>query len=1132
MKRKISFTLLILIMLGVIVYFYIKDILIPVHLKDFFVSKLASFTNREVQVDKIGFSFIRGIEIKNLEISQKEYPEKPFFKTKDLRIQILLIPFLKTKKIIIPNINIVEPSIFITKNTDGKWDFSDLLENKSQKKQEIQIIVTKINLNKGSLNLIDKTSFEPYVETLSDIRASAAINIDKSIGYSLNFRSSKKTNGSIEGNYKIETSEIETALNLQEINVPDYTKLFDIAKPSNIAIDNFYINSIKSKINFDFKNNNLSFDGSFSVNKFDGKISDVLINLTNTNFTNIKATKEQSLIKLAGSIKSEKTKINNDDISIDNDLTANLISELDLNDNKLSINGAVFIDNSNILAFGNGILSKNLKLEIESLVIGETTALFGNLEINKANITNKTFTLGGSEIAINNLNIKKDDLATLINYDLKSKNTTLSLKETPIKYSGDIDAEGLKITLNDNFQLTTNLNAENSKIILNESELAAGDFSFTNLLYSQKEQRLFTAAMLINDLALKADDQLNLKGTLAGQDISISLKNNQKIINATNIAINNSAVTINKDISYSGNVSIENSKTELTDKIITNKSKLKLSDGKIIFSTGKLFEGNSNVDLQLDYDLTNPKSTKYFAEIKLLKNKLSNIEYVDTIDSIEGRIILKNDHANFTNLTFNVLNNPVLLNSLITDFNKPDLTLRATSNKIIINNLTPLIDELFKKYGVELSGLSTIDIGYNGPLLKFDIDRLSVRSKLKDAFLKLTSIKNPFTNINGSINYKKDNISWENLSFYTDSRKIKIDGELNKFSRPTITTRVDSEDFNFNTDLKILNRAFQIVYAKGVLFNSAFDIKGDVHLLDDNQPDLDLRIQADLNLNDLKRIPDKTIQENITKFNPTGIFTIEGLFKGTPKNWKDWQLNLKASSENSTISDVTLKKIELTYKQRDKFINNFNATGYIYDGRFSFQSSVDLNKDDLLSKLDFVLENINLELLRKDKKIVQKQFAGKLSFETNLQGPLLDTNKISGVGSASITDGYLAQMIPGYKNSIFTSAAGEFFIKDNKLTTDKTELFSENVNLSIAGWIDINKSIYFDIIPKISLQGIASSSDIKIDPSEILRGAVSLTCTGKIDKPQCKPNASPVKLIGNTTDMIRKGIGSILEGIL
>jgi len=386
------------------------------------------------------------------------------------------------------------------------------------------------------------------------------------------------------------------------------------------------------------------------------------------------------------------------------------------------------------------------------------------------------------------------------------------------------------------------------------------------------------------------------------------------------------------------------------------------------------------------------------------------------------------------------------------------------------------------------------------------------------------------------------------ISAVYNGEPYQLSGELTNFAKPTADLKLVSDVFNVDTRINILNQAFQFAFLTGSYRNSLFNLKGDVHVFEDAAPDIDLRGKFDVDLKDVSRLLSEH-RKTSERIDLSGVVSGEGIFKGKPGDWRNWQLTFDAASNHAGAFDYDFRDIALRYDQRDMNVSNCNVSSLFYGGKLSVTSSVDLTAQDAQIVADVVLDKMDLYRLRIDRKLKNKQLSGILSLKARLNGPILRPRGLNGEGSFNVTDGNLIQwnildgisnalLIPEFKAMTFTEGRGNFIIKNEKLQTKNTRLTGEVAVLDATGWMDFDQNLNFNIKPTFSELAILQSKSGKKGPTSIItqtKDYLNIKLTGTLRNPNYSVEKFPMKIleetIGGTTGTLKEVIGSIVEEI-
>ncbi|HQP10331.1 MAG TPA: AsmA-like C-terminal region-containing protein, partial [Candidatus Omnitrophota bacterium] len=405
-----------------------------------------------------------------------------------------------------------------------------------------------------------------------------------------------------------------------------------------------------------------------------------------------------------------------------------------------------------------------------------------------------------------------------------------------------------------------------------------------------------------------------------------------------------------------------------------------------------------------------------------------------------------------------------------------------------------------------------------------------------------------FTGVSGNVYYKKDFLRWQNLKGHYKEKPYTFNGELHDFSRPLIDTTAIGEHINLTAQVKVLRSAFQLIAFTGRWFDSSFDLKGDVHLFNNDDADIDLRGKLDLNLENIGSFFPQ-LKDRMQQAHLLGVLSGQGVFMGKWSDWRNWQLAFDGTSEKIMLKGYPLEKVAFKFTQRDRTISKCNLASMVYGGNLDVLSSVDLRSDHAPFTATISVKNLDFAKYREDKKPKNKRLAGILQGSAELKGSALELKKMTGQGSVNIANGHLwhwsvlsgitkALLIPEFEHSVFTEARGDFTVGDGKISSNNLRMASQYVTLNGKGWIDFDTNLNFDIKPEFSELAILQSDSLKKGPTSIITQTdnyLNIKISGTLAHPHHWVEKSPMKIIEgtikDTTGTIKEVIGGVVGEI-
>lgn len=194
MRRKIQITVVILGIMGavyLVASLTLSNYLSQERLRIMLVEPVEDQLGRKIEIGSIKISLFSGIDIKDIVVKEKN-PAQEFASIGNFRLQYELLPLLK-KRLVINEVLIDKPSIKISRNARGIFNFADLsLKPKKIQKEvpppELQtveplpltLIFDQIRINDLNLTFTDQTGELPAI-TSTDGDLDLAVTLGKTL---------------------------------------------------------------------------------------------------------------------------------------------------------------------------------------------------------------------------------------------------------------------------------------------------------------------------------------------------------------------------------------------------------------------------------------------------------------------------------------------------------------------------------------------------------------------------------------------------------------------------------------------------------------------------------------------------------------------------------------------------------------------------------------------------------------------------------------------------------------------------------------------------------------------------------------------------------------------------------------
>jgi uncharacterized protein involved in outer membrane biogenesis len=194
MQRKVPVTVIILGLLGVaylLASLTLSNLLSPERLRIMLVEPVEDQLGRKIEIGTIKVSLFSGIDIKDIVVREKN-PAQEFITIANFRLHYELLPLLE-KRLVIKEVLIDKPTIKITRNAQGVFNFADLSlkpkkiqkeipppELQSAKPLPLTLVFDQIKINDLNLTFADQTGELPAI-TSTDGDLSLAVTLGNTL---------------------------------------------------------------------------------------------------------------------------------------------------------------------------------------------------------------------------------------------------------------------------------------------------------------------------------------------------------------------------------------------------------------------------------------------------------------------------------------------------------------------------------------------------------------------------------------------------------------------------------------------------------------------------------------------------------------------------------------------------------------------------------------------------------------------------------------------------------------------------------------------------------------------------------------------------------------------------------------
>lgn len=250
MKRKIALILLVMIVLAGGAILYLNSVYLPAKIRSIITVSLARQLNARIILEELKYSFSKGIVIRNLAVFPADSTgSKPVFSAAEVSFQVLYLPILKNKNIIIPSLKIDGATVNITRFPDGNWNFRALNLNPAAK-SEFLFLVYQSNLTRAKIFFEDYGVAEPFLTEIPELKAKANLALPKNVKFILEAKLAKETASGVllvNGNFDLAQNRLAAKINLHNFNPLVFKPYLDLP----FALNTAKVREAQAEISFD-----------------------------------------------------------------------------------------------------------------------------------------------------------------------------------------------------------------------------------------------------------------------------------------------------------------------------------------------------------------------------------------------------------------------------------------------------------------------------------------------------------------------------------------------------------------------------------------------------------------------------------------------------------------------------------------------------------------------------------------------------------------------------------------------------------------------------------------------------------------------------------------------------------------
>lgn len=220
--QKILFFIILLCISGSIGLWYVNENIMPTKGKSMVIDYLVKATGRDVTLGSIYYNPLRGIVLRKLTISDDPKYNRKFLEVDKLYLNILYIPILQEKKLVISSVRIDSPKIIFTIDNQNNWNFGSLVFLNQSKPDagKMNVLINSISISNGRCVFEDLAAEPVFRKELKDLDFQASLSYPLKIKYRLNSELNISRDNSLSADGQFDPVKKSATLNLKLKNIP------------------------------------------------------------------------------------------------------------------------------------------------------------------------------------------------------------------------------------------------------------------------------------------------------------------------------------------------------------------------------------------------------------------------------------------------------------------------------------------------------------------------------------------------------------------------------------------------------------------------------------------------------------------------------------------------------------------------------------------------------------------------------------------------------------------------------------------------------------------------------------------------------------------------------------------------
>lgn len=498
------------------------------------------------------------------------------------------------------------------------------------------------------------------------------------------------------------------------------------------------------------------------------------------------------------------------------------------------------------------------------------------------------------------------------------------------------------------------------------------------------------------------------------------------------------------------------------------------SKGLTIHKEKMFISLTSDTKAKLEYVLAD-QNLRFSGKTTISEANFKGLERIGDISGIKGELVFDNSGISADKLNASIMGTPVIAQFKLIDFQSPilDMNIAATLNLDIAQRI--LKDEFKFNLPVKLQGSASLVLVLNGKVPLDQDLKVSGYLDIINANVKPDRLASAIEDVGGRVEFSGDGLKWKGVNLKYLGIPYKTSGSLADFNSPKVNFALNSKDLALNSNFTVDKNTVSLAKLEGKYLNSDFFLNGDIDTSVPAKTQANIKGELNLEASDLSKLLAK-YKNQIEKSNPQGIVNAQFNLSGNINDFKSCILEAKISSEQFNAYGLKADKLFIDYNQANGLIDIPAIHLSLYEGTADIAAKVNLNSKNIPYWLTLDIRGVKLEKLKMNTGARQRDVAGILSSQVQINGFSQDISKLSGAGKILISEGRLWQLnlfkglgslmfARDFAKIVFNEGYCDFLIKDKQIVSETIALKSNiadikgNAKIGFDGSLDATLNV-------------------------------------------------------------------------